>query len=119
MNSRVILITGANGGLGQAIAKSFLTESPNNRVWLGVHKNRSHADGLAKQFGDRCECVDLDVTQSLAWQAAVELVVLRHGRIDVLVNNAGRHEDALLATMPVENWKSVMATNLEGAFHGC
>jgi len=119
MNDRVILITGANGGLGQAIAKSFLTESPDNRVWLGVHKNRSQADSLVKEFGERCECVDLDVTQSTAWEAAIGVLLSRHGRIDVLVNNAGRHEDGLLATMPIENWQKVMATNLEGALHGC
>jgi 3-oxoacyl-[acyl-carrier protein] reductase len=119
MNSRVIVITGANGGLGQAIAQAFLSESPENRVWLGVHKNRTEAQALAKHFADRCECIDLDVTRPTAWQTAVELLAARHGRIDVLVNNAGRHEDGLLATMPGENWKRVMTTILEGAFHGC
>jgi 3-oxoacyl-[acyl-carrier protein] reductase len=37
----------------------------------------------------------------------------------VLVNNAGKHEDGLLATMPVRSWEEVLKTNLEGAFHGC
>jgi 3-oxoacyl-[acyl-carrier protein] reductase len=37
----------------------------------------------------------------------------------VLVNNAGHHEDALLATMPLDSWRRVLATNLDGVFHGC
>ena len=43
----------------------------------------------------------------------------RHNRIDVLVNNAGSHEDSLLATMPPDSWDRVLATNLDGVFHGC
>ena len=49
MSLRVILITGANGGLGQAIARTFLQESPGNIVWLGVRSNREHADKLAQE----------------------------------------------------------------------
>ena len=62
MSLRVILITGANGGLGQAIARAFLQESPDNVVWLGVHSRREHADQLAQENPDRCFCVALDVT---------------------------------------------------------
>ena len=116
---RVILITGANGGLGLAIARAFLTESPNNRVCLGIHQNRAQAGLLAKQFAECCECVDLDVTEPTAWHIAVDGLISCHGRIDVLVNNAGRHADGLLATMPAENWNHIIATNLDGAFHGC
>ena len=47
MSTRVILITGANGGLGQAIARAFLDEAPENFVWLGVRAGRAHADKLA------------------------------------------------------------------------
>src|SRR5213078_208002 len=42
-----------------------------------------------------------------------------HKRLDVLINNAGKHEDALLATMLPRAWSDVLATNLDGAFHGC
>jgi 3-oxoacyl-[acyl-carrier protein] reductase len=118
-NPRVILITGGNGGLGQAIANAFLQESPENNVLLAVRTNRSRAENLAAEFPDRCLCVELDVTQPGSWQAAVTKILAAHRRLDVLVNNAGRHEDALLATMPVRAWTEVLATNLDGAFHGC
>jgi 3-oxoacyl-[acyl-carrier protein] reductase len=118
-SKRVVLITGANGGLGQAIARAFLNETDQNQVCLGVHKSRDNADLLAKEFSDRCECVFLDVTLAASWQTVVETLTSRYGTIDVLVNNAGRHADTLLATMPTEDWKNVLATNLESAFHGC
>ncbi len=119
MNPRVILITGGNGGLGQAIANAFLQESADNLIWLGVRSNRAQADSLAARFPDRCSCVELDVTQATSWQAAVSKILAAHKRLDVLVNNAGKHQDALLATMPARAWSEVMATNLDGAFHGC
>src|SRR6266567_42370 len=97
MSSRVILITGGNGGLGQAIGRSFLAEAPENLVWLGVRKNRAQAEALRREFPERCRCVSLDV----------------------LVNNAGGHQDHLLATMPPSAWQEVLATNLDAVFHGC
>ena len=118
MNQRIILVTGANGGLGQAIARSFLDE-PGTFVWLGIHKGRERADALADQFPAHCACVSLDATQPASWRAAVGVVLARHNRLDVLVNNAGCHADALLATMPLRDWEAVRATNLDGAFHGC
>ncbi len=119
MSSRVILVTGANGGLGQAIARAFLQESPANVVWLGVHSGRKHADMLAREHKDRCSCVTLDVTSNESWRQAVAQVLAGHSRLDVLVNNAGAHEDALLATMPADSWQRVLAANLDSVFHGC
>jgi len=119
MSSRVILITGANGGLGQAIARAFLQESPDNVVWLGVRANREYADKLAHENPGRCFCVVLDVTSPESWQSAVKEILAHHQRLDVLVNNAGNHEDALLATMPPDSWRRVLAANLDGVFHGC
>jgi 3-oxoacyl-[acyl-carrier protein] reductase len=119
MSLRVILITGANGGLGLAVARVFLQESAGNVVWLGVRANREHADNLARENSGRCFCVALDVTSPESWQSAVKEIVSRHQRLDVLVNNAGSHEDALLATMPPDSWRRVLAVNLDGVFHGC
>lgn len=119
MSVRVILITGANGGLGQAIARAFLAESPGNVVWLGVHSRHEHADILAQENSKRCFCVPLDVTAPESWKEAVQKILGQHKRIEVLVNNAGSHEDSLLATMPRDSWERVLATNLNGVFHGC
>lgn len=116
---RTILVTGANGGLGRAIARAFLDESPDNFVWLGVHSRRDHADQLVAAFPGRCQCLSLDVTQPASWKEAVAQILATHERIDVLVNNAGRHEDALLAHTPVKSWQNVLDTNLNATFHGC
>jgi 3-oxoacyl-[acyl-carrier protein] reductase len=119
MNLRVILITGANGGLGQAIARAFLAESAENRVWLAVRSRQERADALVREHPGLCCSLPLDVTSRESWQEAVRALLAAHTRLDVLVNNAGAHEDALLGTMPVESWDRVLATNLDGVFHGC
>jgi 3-oxoacyl-[acyl-carrier protein] reductase len=119
MSNRVILVSGGNGGLGQAIARAFLSEAADNIVWLGVRKNRSHAETLAGEFVGRCHCINLEVTQPESWKQAVESVVATSQRLDVLVNNAGAHQDNLLANMPLNAWQEVLATNLDAVFHGC
>jgi 3-oxoacyl-[acyl-carrier protein] reductase len=119
MKARIILLTGANGGLGLAIARAFLAEAPGNFVWLGVRRRKDQAEQLAGEFPERCSLVELDVTQPASWEAAVARILTQQNRLDVLVNNAGKHSDALLATMPLKDWEEVLQTNLHGAFHGC
>ncbi len=119
MSERVILITGANGGLGAAMARAFLAESAGNFVWLGVRSRRGRAEALAAEFPGRGGCVELEVTEPGAWKGVVARIVEESRRLDVLVNNAGAHEDGLLATLPAGSWERVLATNLDAVFHGC
>jgi 3-oxoacyl-[acyl-carrier protein] reductase len=119
MNTRNILITGGNGGLGQAMGRAFLNESAGHQVWLGVRANRQQADALAAEFAGRCHCVELEVTQPESWKAAVTRILAATPRLDVLVNNAGSHQDSLLANMTPGAWRQVLATNLDAVFHGC
>lgn len=116
---RVILVTGANGAIGQAIVRAFLDESADNFVWLGVHNNQEQARQLAKQTPQRCALLKLDVTDRPAWGAAITEILRRHQRIDALVNNAGRHRDGLLANLDAAAWNDVLAANLNSVFHGC
>ena len=119
-NPDVILITGANGGLGHAIAAYFLEQDPHARVVLGVRSSRDRAEALAADHPDRTLVTDLDVTSPDAWTAAAAAAETRFGAaVSVLVNNAGFHDDALLATMSAEQWHRVIQANLDAVFHGC
>jgi len=119
MTQRMILVTGANGGLGHAIVRAFLNESADNFLWLAMHSRRQNVEALTTEFVDRCCTIELDVTDPSAWRHAIEEILQKHKRIDVLVNNAGKHEDFLLANMPLSAWQQVLATNLDSVFHGC
>ncbi len=120
MNARkIILITGANGDLGIAMARAFLGESEAAFVYLGVRRGREQAAALAGEFPKRTATVDLEVSEASSWEAALKEILGAQGRIDVLVNNAGLHRDALLGTMAAEDWSEVVRVNLDGVFHGC
>lgn len=116
---RIILVTGANGGLGEAIVRSFLGEADAPFVWLGWHHRRERLDQIVSEVPGRVEPVQLDVTQPSSWAAAVATILARHSRLDVLINNAGIHRDALLGNMPPSAWEEVRSGNLDAVFHGC
>lgn len=118
-DSRVIFVTAANGELGNAIARAFLEKEATARVWLGVHRRRDRAEALEEAYPARCSVVELDVTREDAWGRVMTEITERHDRLDVLVNNAGGHDDALLAQMPREKWNRIIALNLDSAFLGC
>jgi 3-oxoacyl-[acyl-carrier protein] reductase len=117
--TRVTLITGGNGGLGIAFARALLAESQGNSVWLTVHNQRQAAEKLASEDPARCHVVPLDVTVPESWRTAVERILAADQRLDVLVNNAGAHQDALLPMIQPDAWRRLIATNLDGTFHGC
>lgn len=119
MENRVILVSGANGGIGLAIAKAFLESEPGSRVWMAVHRRREGADALRQNHSDRAFVIQLDVTDAKSWEEAVGEVQARCGRLDVLVNAAGGHKDSLLAMMSDDDWRTVQSLNLDSVFLGC
>lgn len=116
---KTILITGANGTIGSAIAREFLSSSEEVFVALGVHQNRDQADAIVAEFPQHSAVVPLDVTDSVGWKSAIQTFLDQQQHLDVLVNNAGFHRDHLLANMPEEDWSEVISTNLDSVFHGC
>lgn len=115
MSSRHILITGANGLLGRSIATYFLQRWTDSQVFLGVRSNRAQAEAIAAAYPGRAHLVDLEVTSAESWAAAVAGIP----EIDTLINNAGFHDDGLLATMSEAQWSSVLRTNMDTVFLGC
>lgn len=120
MTERNILVTGANGTLGNAIARWFLEKDSSCRVFLGVRERQDHAACLAAGFPDRAFLCPLEVTRADSWAEALALVERTTGTPPaVLVNNAGCHDDALLATMSQSQWSGVLDANLNAVFLGC
>jgi 3-oxoacyl-[acyl-carrier protein] reductase len=117
--SRNLLITGANGALGLAIAEYFLTREADCRVFLGVRERRERAEELATRFPGRADLITLEITSPEAWKTALTEIEAKAGALGVLINNAGFHEDALLANMSQDQWSRVLDANLSAVFHGC
>ncbi|MFG3105051.1 oxidoreductase [Streptomyces sp. NPDC048182] len=85
--NKVWLITGASSGFGRAIGEAALADGD---VVVGAVRRPEVLDDLVAAHPDQVEALRLDVADTAAAEAAVRDVVARHGRIDVLVNNAGR-----------------------------
>jgi 3-oxoacyl-[acyl-carrier protein] reductase len=117
--SRRILITGANGVLGDATARYFLERDPECQVHLGVRERRDRAEARVAAFPGRAHLCPLEITRPEGWADAMALIEARGGPVNVLVNNAGYHEDALLANMSAQQWQGVLDANLNAVFHGC
>ncbi len=118
MSAHAILITGANGGIGNATARYFLEHDPSRYVYLGIRTGRGQADALVSEFPGKCGVLSLDVTKPEAWEAALAHVTSEGRVITVLVNNAGHHDDHLMANMPDDAWFSVIDSNLTSTFLG-
>jgi len=115
LSQRVALVTGASRGIGRAIARRLAGQG----ALVVLAARGDHAEATAAEIGTdggRAEAISLDVTDSGQCEAAVSGVVSRHGRIDVLVNNAGVTRDQLLLRMKRDDWDAVLATNLTAAF---
>ena len=105
LEGHVVLITGAGGTLGRAIASA-----------IGA------ADGVAIRSdlaGTPSMDFALDVTSEADWQAAMTAIGARHGRLDGLVNNAGLIHLGDVEQTSYADWRRIMAVNADGVFLGC
>lgn len=102
-------------GMGAAHARAFIAEGA---TVLLADINDEAGRALAEELGDRASYVHLNVADAEGWDAAVGQAVAEFGGLDVLVNNAGIHDDAPLEDTTLESWNRVMDINLTGAFLG-
>lgn len=121
LNGKIALVTGAGRGIGAAIAEAFATEGA--RVWV-TDVDAGAAERVAAQLGDRAKPLPLDVRRPDEWRSAEQVIIAHDGRLDILVNNAGITglEDGAaqdVKTVTLEEWRAVLATNLEGVVLGC
>ncbi len=119
LSGKVALISGGARGIGAACGRLFAREGAT--VLLGdvlVAAGEAKASEIAA-LGGRASFVRLDVTKAADWDAAVKLVTERHGRLDVLVNNAGiQIARPSFDEVTLDDWERVMAVNATGVFLG-
>jgi 3-oxoacyl-[acyl-carrier protein] reductase len=104
---RVALITGASGGLGQALVREFVAQG-----WGVVATSRNKPSGEKSNPWH----LRLDVTKKQEAEAVIAEILKRFNRIDALVNNAGLLADAPLSHMDDVQWENVLSINLKGVF---
>jgi len=116
LDGRVAVVTGAARGMGRVIAEQLIALGA-----IVVLADRSSAvEATAKELdrpAGRADWLVLDVTDSAAVEAGMSAVVERHGKIDILVANAGIAYEEQTATHSDESWRHVMAVNLDGVFY--
>jgi 3-oxoacyl-[acyl-carrier protein] reductase len=118
LDGQVALVTGASRGIGRAVAQRLAAEGA--FVVINYAHNASAAAEalqLIQADGGHGETVCFDVADSAAVHEALRDLVQRHGRLDVLVNNAGMTFDALLLRLKEADWERVLRVNLSGTFH--
>ncbi len=115
LHEKVALITGAAGGIGGATARRFVEEGA---FVLLTDANGDGARQVAEQLGERASARGHDVTSEDDWQAVVSWGLDAHGRIDVLLNNAGVFLAAPLAETSPKDFRRVLDVNVLGVFLG-
>lgn len=111
------LITGGSGAIGAAISRKLAADG----MHVIIHANRNPDSAIALRDellaqGYSAEAVQFDVVDDTATRAALELL-LNQGPIQILVNNAGIHDDAVFPGMRREQWHNVIDVSLHGFFN--
>ena len=117
-NGKLAIVTGASRGIGLEIVRELLAAGM-TVVAVDVREDLlAELPGKLGEVGDRLDCRTQDVTDAQGFAALIDDVAEKHGRIDVLVNNAGITRDNLLLRISDEDWETVLKINLTGAFIG-
>lgn len=118
LRNKVVLITGAANGIGAAAATRFAAEGA---TVIAADVDEAGGKTLVERItatGDTAEFLTHDVADEDQWIEVTDHVREVHGRIDVLINNAGIYLIAPLAETTVEDWNRLMAINVTGTFLG-
>ncbi|CAK7006318.1 SDR family oxidoreductase [Kerstersia gyiorum] len=119
LQGKIIIVTGAGSGIGEASAGLMAEEGAHLCV---VDRSAAAAQRVAaaiREAGGSADAWEVDVAQAEQVRQAWERIVAQHGRMDVLVNNAGYGMAGTVADTSLDDWTALMRVNVDGVFHGC
>lgn len=111
---KVVLITGASGGIGKAIAEKF-SQAEAKVALNDIAQVKESLEKLSQELGGKYFLADVSKLEEV--ERMVEEIKKEFGRLDVLVNNAGITQDKTLAKMTKEEWQRVIDIDLTGVFN--
>lgn len=117
--NKVVIVTGAAGGIGGAISRRFAAEGA--RV-IVTDMNGEGAEATVQQIreqGGSARALASDISNIAGCRAIVDNVIANEGRIDVLCNNAGINRRGNLLSLTPEDWRLSFAVNIDAMFHLC
>jgi NADP-dependent 3-hydroxy acid dehydrogenase YdfG len=116
IENKVVVITGASSGLGEALARRLVKDGA--KLVLGARR-LDRLKKLAQDLNLSPEAaVQTDVTQPEQVQALVDKALALYGRVDVMVNNAGLMPHSLLERRKFDDWNAMIDVNLKGVLYG-
>ncbi|MBE3554287.1 MAG: 3-oxoacyl-ACP reductase FabG [Thermicanus sp.] len=117
VRGRVAVITGGASGIGLAAVKRFAHEGA--KVVIADYNEEAgrEAEKTVRETGGEAVFFPVDVSDRESVDRMVECALEKYGQIDILINNAGITQDAMLHKMTTEQWERVLAINLSGVFH--
>jgi len=113
LNGKKVLVTGASGGIGKAIAMEL---SLNGADLCLTGRNKTELENLKKIIGGNCQIIISDLSNSEGINNLADQAQEIMGQIDILVNNAGITKDNLFMRMSEDDWNDVMNINLNSIF---
>jgi len=115
LTGKVALVTGASRGIGRVIAERLAAQGATVIAAARGENAAATAQAIVER-GGRAEAIGVDVTDRTALEQVPAQIVEKHGRLDIIVSNAGITRDQLLMRMKRDDWDAVIATNLTATF---
>lgn len=118
LDGKVALVTGAGRGIGAQIAQTLAQAGAAVMVTDVDERSATATAASIEQAGGKAQSAVHDVTQEPAWEAVVAQTVSQLGGLDIVVNNAGVESMSFVADTSLEDFRRIMAVNVEGVFLG-